>query len=172
MASPYVLSHTVLDTNGVKTSVPAYFVPTTPSTVTVANLLTNWTDLGTALDNVTNGQIIGGRITIPVTPDSGWKSAPVDENDVSDVAVLNFNNAVTRYAMEYLIPALLNAYIINGKVDLTNTALLALISFLTAPATAGAFANTAGQDLTSLRDAFQADRKHRRQLRNKSIATP
>lgn len=172
MASPYVLSHTVLDANGVKTSVPAYFVPTTPSTVTVANLLTNWTDLGTALDNVTNGQIIGGRITIPVNPDAGWKSAPVDENDVSDVAVLNFNNAVTRYAMEYFIPALLNAYITGGKIDLTNTALLALISFLTAPATAGAFSNTAGQDLTSLRDAFQADRKHRKQLRNKSIATP
>lgn len=172
MASPYVLSHTVMDSNGVKTSVPAYFVPTTPSTVTVANLLTNWTDLGTALDNVTNGQIIGGRITIPVNPDGGWKSAPVEENDVSDVAVLNFNNAITRYAMEYFIPALVNAMLTGGKIDLTNTALLALISFLTAPATAGAFSNTAGQDLTSLRDAFQADRKHRKQLRNKSIATP
>lgn len=172
MASPYVLSHTLLDTNGVKTSVPAYFVPTTPSTVTVANLITNWTALGTALDATTNAQIIGGRIQIPVTPDGGWKSAPVEENDVSDVAVLNFNNAITRYAMEYLIPALVEAMLTGGKIDLTNTALQALITVLIGAGTAGAFSNTAGQDLTSLRDAFQADRKHRKQLRNKSIATP
>lgn len=172
MASPYVLSHTVLDSNGVKTSTPAYFVPTTPSTITVANLITNWTNLGTALDDVSNGQIIGGRITIPVEPDGGWKSAPVEENDVSDVIVTNFNNAITRYAAEYLIPAFVEAILTGGKVDLTNTALVALISELTAAAVAGAFSNSAGQDLTSLRDAFQADRKHRRQLRNKSIATP
>lgn len=172
MASPYVLSHTVLDSNGVKTSVPAYFVPTTPSTITVANLLTNWVDLGTALDNVSNGQIIGGRITIPATPDGGWKSSPVDENDVSDNIIVNLNNAVTKYAIAYAIPAFVQAILTGGKVDLTNTALVSLISELTAAAVAGAFSNEAGQDLTSLRDAFQADRKHRRQLRNKSIATP
>lgn len=172
MASPIVMSHTLLDSNGVKTANPAYFVPTTPSTVTLANLVTNWTGLGTALDDVTNGQIIGGRITIPMIPDGGWKSAPVDENDVSDVININFNNAITRYAMEYLIPAFVQAILSGGKVDLANTALVSLISFLTAPATAGAFSNTAGQDLTSLRDAFQTDRKHRRQLRNKSISTP
>jgi len=172
VASPYVLSHTVLDSNGVKTSVPAYFVPTTPSTVTVANLITNWTNLGTALDNVSNGAIIGGRITIPVTPDGGWKTTPVEENDVSDVIVTNFNNTITRYAAEYIIPAFVEAILSGGKVDLTNTALVALISELTAAAVAGAFSNNAGQDLSSLRDAFQADRKHRRQLRNKSISTP
>jgi len=172
MASPYVLSHTLLDSNGVKTAVPAYFVPTTPSTVTVANLLTNWLDLGTNLDAVSNGQIIGGRIQIPCTPDAGWKSVPVEENDVSDVIVMNFNNATTKYAMEYLIPAFLETLVPGGKVNLLDTALTALYSFLISAATAGAFSNTAGQDLSSLRDAFQADRKHRRQLRNKSIATP
>jgi hypothetical protein len=172
MASPFVMSYTLLDSNGVKTSTPAYFVPTTPSTVTVANLITNWTNLGTALDDVTNGQIVGGRISIPVAPDGGWKSAPVEENDVSDVIVTNFNNGITRYAMEFIIPAFVEAILTGGKVDLTNTALVALISELTAAAVAGAFSNTAGQDLTSLRDAFQADRKHRRQLRNKSISTP
>lgn len=172
MASPIVMSHTLLDSNGVKVSTPAYFVPTTPSTVTVANLLTNWTGLGTALDNATNAQIIGGRITIPVAPDGGWKSAPVDENDVSDVVNINFNNAATRYAMEYLLPAFVQAMITGGKVDLANTALQALITVLIGAGTAGSFSNTAGQDLTALRDAFQTDRKHRRQLRNKSIATP
>lgn len=172
MASPYVMSHTLLDSNGVKTSTPAYFVPTTPSTVTVANLITNWVALGTDLDAVTNAQIIGGSIKIPCTPDGGWKSAPVDENDVSDVIVMNFNNGVTKYAMEYLIPAFLESLVPGGKVDLLDTALTSLYSFLISAATAGSFSNTAGQDLSSLRDAFQADRKHRRQLYRKSISTP
>jgi len=88
------------------------------------------------------------------------------------VIVTNYNNGITRYAMEFIIPAFVQAILSGGKVDLTNTALVALISELTAAAVAGAFSNTAGQDLTSLRDAFQADRKHRRQLRNKSISTP
>jgi hypothetical protein len=85
---------------------------------------------------------------------------------------INFNNAITRYAMEYLLPAFVEAMITGGKVDLTNTALVALIDVLVNAGTAGAFSNTAGQDLTALRDAFQTDRKHRRQLRNKSISTP
>jgi len=172
MANPYVLSHTLLDANGVKTSTPAYFVPTTPSTITVANLVTNWAALGDVLDDASNAQIIGGRISIPMDPVGGWKTAPVDENDVSDVIVSNFNNAATRYAMEYLIPAFIQAAITGGKVDLTNAALAALFAVLTSAGTGGAFSNTAGQDLTGLRDAFQADRKHRRQLRNKSIAMP
>jgi len=172
MASPYVFSYTLLDANGVKASTPAYYVPTTPSTVTVANLLTDWTGLGDTIDDGSNAQILGGRISIPVLPAGGWKDAPVDENDVSDVINLNFNNAVTRYAMEFLLPAFLQSMISNGKVDLTNAALSALYAFLVSGAATGSFTNTAGQDLNALRDAFQADRKHRRQLRNKSIATP
>lgn len=172
MASPYVLSYTMLDSNGVKVSTPAYFMPTTPSTVTVANLLTNWIGLGTTIDDGSNAQILGGRISIPVLPDAGWKSAPVDENDASDVINLNFNNAVTRYAMEFLLPAFLQSMLTNGKVDLADAALSALYAFIISGGTAGSFTNTAGQDLNGLRDAFQTDRKHRRQLRNKSISTP
>lgn len=173
MANPYVFSYTLLDANGVKTSTPAYFVPTTPTTVTVAQLITDWSGLGDALNDATNAQIVDGRILLPMeVTGHGWKSAPVDENDVSDVINLNFNNAATRYVMEFLLPQFLQAMIVNGKVDLTNVALAALIDFLVSGAANGAFSNTAGQDLTSLRDAFQADRKHRRQLRNKSIATP
>ena len=172
MANPYVMSYTLLDANGVKTSTPGYYVPTTPSTVTVAQLITDWAGLGDVLDDATNAQILGGRLLIPLAAQGGWKTAPVAENDVSDVININFNNAATRYAMEFLLPNFLQAMLTNGKVDLTNVALTALIDFLVSGAANGAFSNTAGQDLTSLRDAFQTDRKHRRQLRNKSIATP
>lgn len=172
MANPYVMSYTLLDANGVKVSTPAYYIPTTPSTITVANAIVDWAALGDLIDDATNAQILGGRISFPLPAQGGWKSAPVDENDVSDVIVGNFNNTVTRYAMEFLLPAFLQSFIVNGKVDLTAAALDALFDFLIAGGASGAFTNTASQDLNSLRDAFQADRKHRRQLRNKSVATP
>lgn len=172
MANPQVFSYTLLDANGVKASTQAYYIPTAPSTITVANAITDWASLGDLLDDATNAQILGGRISFPVPAQGGWKSAPVDENDVSDVIVANFNNAVTRYAMEFLLPNFLQSMIVNGKVDLTNAALSALLDFIVTGGASGAFTNTASQDLNSLRDAFQADRKHRRQLRSKSIATP
>jgi hypothetical protein len=173
MANPLVYSFTLLDANGVKASTPAYYVPTAPSTITMANLVTDWAGLGDVLDDATNAQIVDGRILLPMSVTGhGWKTAPVAENDVSDVININFNNAATRYAMEFLLPNFLQAMLTNGKVDLTNVALTALINFLVSGAANGAFSNTAGQDLTALRDAFQTDRKHRRQLRNKSIATP
>jgi hypothetical protein len=169
MADPYVMSFTILDTNGVKTSTPAYYAPTTPSTVTVANLIADWTGLGDALDPATNGQIVGGRILIPVEPAGGWKSAPVEENDTSDQIILNFRNAATRYAMEFALPVFLNAMLTGGKVDLSNALLTALYEFIVSGALHGSFSNTAGQDLTALRDAFQTDRKSRK-LRTKSLA--
>ena len=170
MADPYVMSFTLQDTNGIKTAVPAYYVPTTPSTVTVANLIAEWTGLGDQIDPATNAQIVGGRILLPMTPSGSWKSAPVEENDVSDVIVLNFRNAATRYAMEFLLPALLNDMLVNGKVDLTNSVLASLYNFIISGALHGSFTNTAGQDLTALRDAFQTDRKSRK-LRQRSLAT-
>lgn len=172
MANPYVFSYTLLDANGVKASTQAYYMPTAPSTISVANAIVDWAALGDLIDDASNAQILGGRISFPIGAQGGWKAAPVDENDVSDVIVANFNNSVTRYAMEFLLPAFLQAMIVNGKVDLTNVALDALLDFLVAGGASGAFSNTASQDLNSVRDAFQADRKHRRQLRNKSIATP
>jgi hypothetical protein len=171
MANPFVFSHTLLDANGIKTPVPSYFTPTTPSTVTVASLIVDWAGLGDVLDDATNAQIIGGKITIPIGAQGGWKTAPVDENDNSDVIVMNFNKNANRYAMEYLLPSFLQAMLINGKVDLANVALTALYDYLVATATAGQFTDTGGLDLVSLRDAFQTDRKSRK-LRTKSIATP
>lgn len=171
MTNPLVFSHTLLDANGIKTAVPAYFTPTAPSTVTLASLIVDWAGLGDVLDDASNAQIIGGKITVPIGPQGGWKTAPVAENDNSDVIVLNFNKNANRYAMEYLLPTFLQAMLTNGNVDLTNVALTALYDYLVGPATVGNFTDTGGIDLISLRDAFQTDRKSRK-LRSKSIATP
>lgn len=171
MANPWVFSYTLLDANGIKTSTPAYYTPTTPASITAASAIVDWAGLGDVLDDATNAQILGGKITIPVGAQGGWKTAPVAENDNSDVIVLNFNKQANRYAMEFLLPNFLQAMLSGGKVDLANAALEALYDYLVATATAGAFTDTAGLDLISLRDAFQTDRKSRK-LRTKSISNP
>jgi hypothetical protein len=171
MANPWVFSYTLLDSNGIKTSTPAYYTPSTPGTITAAAAIVDWAGLGDVLDDATNAQILGGKITIPIGAQGGWKTAPVEENDNSDVIVLNFNKQANRYAMEFLLPDFLQAMISGGNVDLGNVALTALYNYLINTATAGFFSDTGGLDLVSLRDAFQTDRKSRK-LRTKSIATP
>jgi len=171
MASPYVLSYTLQDTNGVKTSTPLLYKPTNAAVLTLEGLIADWVAVGNALDDATNAEIIGGRVTVPLAKAVGWKSAAVDENDVSDVINLNFNNTVTRYVTEFILPQFMQAMISGGKVDLTDVALSALVTALTSGMTGGAMVDRGGNPISALRDAFQADRKHRRQLRNRSIVT-
>jgi len=172
MASPAIMSYTLLDTNGVKASTPLY-IPFGGS-LTVTQLLAAFVTAGNLLDPVTNAQIIGGQITLPCVVDGGWKTAPVEGNDVSDVVSLNFNNAVTRYVFPFLVPNILPALVAGGRVDIADADLAALIAWIGAGNASPTYApsNSAGQDLTSLRDAFQADRKHRRQLSSTSRTIP
>jgi hypothetical protein len=172
MASPYVLSYTLLDANQVKTSTPLLYKPDNAAVLTLEGLIADWVAVGNTLDDATNAQIVGGRVTLPLSAAIGWKTAPVDENDVSDVINLNFNNGVTRYVTEFILPQFLQAMVTGGKVDLANVALAALVTALTSGLTGGAMVDRGGNAITDLRDAFQADRKHRRQLRNRSLATP
>lgn len=140
---------------------------------TVDALIGNWLALGGALDDVTNAQIVGGEIRIPLLADGGWKASPVDENDNSDVIVLNLKNGATRYVQEFIVPAFLQSILTGGgQIDLANVALTALINLLTGSFTNGSYVNTAGQDLTALSDAFQSDRKHRKQIVSRSKVYP
>lgn len=170
MASPYVFSYTFLDTNGVKASVAYYYVPTAPTTVTVAQVTADWHSLGGLLDAASNAKLIEGKITLPEPHDAAWKASPVEENDVSDVITINYGNAVTRYAFGGLIPNLKNDELVDGRVDLTNADIAAVSGFVQDGAANGNMTNEAGQDLTTVNDGFQADRKHRRQLRARSLA--
>lgn len=173
MATPTIFSFSLRDANGVVTSSRAY-VGYNGAVETVNALIGNWLEMGGALDHASNAQIVAGAITIPVEPDGTWKTAPVDENDVSDVIVLNLKNASTRYVQEFVLPNFKNAQITGGKVDLTQTDLAALIALLdnSAGMTSADALNTAGQTLTALNDAFQADRKHRKQLQRLSKSFP
>ena len=171
MASPYVFSYTFLDVNSVKAAIAYYYYPTAPTTVKVADVVTDWVSLGTALDNASNGRILGGRILLPQAADGGWKDTPVAENDLSDVIIVNMNVDASRYPWAAEVPNLKDAELSGGRVNLTQADILALTALLASGGASGAFTNTANQQLAGVRDAFQADRKHRKQLRARSFVT-
>lgn len=163
MATPTIFSFTLQDTNGIKATTRAY-VGYDGAVETVNALEGSWAELGGAIDDASNAQIVGGGILIPAAPDGGWKSAPVAGTDVSDVIVMNMITAATKYALGIDLPAFLPAMLIGGKVDPTNALLAALFHILdnTVGGTSIDYLNTAGQTLTALRDTFQSDRKSRR----------
>lgn len=160
MATPTIFSLTMLDTNGVKTTTRAY-TTYTGATETVDALIGSWLEFGGLVDDASNSQITGGAITIPVDPDAGWKAAPVEETDNSDVIVLNFKTAATKYVQEFVLPGFLSAMLSGGNVDLAQAALAALIALLNNTAGGGTvdYSNMAGQAFTTLVDGFQTERK-------------
>lgn len=172
MADPTILGYTLRDANGVTSSTRAYAIYNA-TTTTVESMIGNWLALGAVIDGATNAEITGGQVLIPLKPDAAWKAAPVDENDVADVITLNYANDITSKLWGFLLPNFKQAMITaGGQVDLSNLALDALIDFIAANFSTGQFANAHGQNLTDLVNAFQSDRKHRRQIVSRSKVFP
>jgi len=172
MADPTIASFTLRDTNGVKTSTRLYAIYNA-TTKTVESLINDWLAAGAVLDDATNAEIIGGNLSIPLKPDAAWKTAPVEENDVSDVITLNFGNDITSKVWGFELPNIKDSMITaGGQVDLTQADLVALIAYIEALFTGGQWSNANGQNLTDLVNAFQSDRKHRQQIVSRSKVFP
>lgn len=172
MADPTIFSFTLRDTNGVSTSTRAYAIYN-GATTTVNSLIGIWLALGGLIDDASNAQIIAGGVDIPLIPDATWKTAPVEENDVSDVITLNYGNDITSKLWGFLLPNFKDSMITTGgQVDLTQADLAALITGLETTFATGQYSNANGQNLTDLVNAFQSDRKHRRQIVSRSKVFP
>lgn len=168
MAIPTVMSYTTLDGNGVKASAPFYVIM--DDAITQAEIEAAWVELGDLYDAVTGGVIIGGSSTLKFRPDAGWKTSIVAGSDNSDVLELNYSNPTTLTKFGVIVAMLRTALVSDGRPIIATGAIAALSDYLLAAHTMPTFdyTNTAGQDLLALVDAFQGDRKHRRQLKANS----
>lgn len=167
VATPTVLSYTTLDGNGVKASMP-FYASYNGALETVDALVGEWLAYGALLDAVTGGVIIKGSITIPLAPDASWKDTIVAGSDNSDVLGLNYNNDDNIDGFLNTVNMLRTALVAAGRPITGSGAIAALIAATTGGFTNGFFVNKSGSNLVSLREAFQADRKHRKQLKAKS----
>lgn len=130
------------------------------TTETVDALIGEWALLGNLIDEVTDAEIIGGQILIPLEPDAGFKTAPIEGSNANQVMVLDFENDFNQYLTPINIPAYkesqLNA---SGTPNLAATALAALIAAIITD-TGTAFVNSRDlHDLDAIRKAFLTVRK-------------
>lgn len=168
MADPTVLSYTLLDGLNVKATNVAY-IDYDGALETVNALAGEWLAYGGLLDALTQSQILKGSIKIPQAADSSWKTAPVvkSDNALGIVADYSTSGSQKRFGVLFSNPHP-GAIGTDGKVNLSDTALAAIIAALTAAFTNGNFANNVGQGLATFRDAFLNTRKHRKQLDRQS----
>lgn len=167
-----VLSYTTKDANNVKASAPFYV--TFDDAVTVAELNDVWVEFGALYEAVTGGVIIGGGVGFTYAPDGAWKDTPVAGSDNSDVLNLNYSNATTLYKFGLLVNMLRTSLISGGRPIIASGAIKDLSDYILASHAAPTFTftDTGVHDLSALVDAFQSDRKHRRQLKANSTVAP
>lgn len=161
MADPTSFSWRTLDRVG-SIATPQVYAAYDGSTETVDSLIGRWTATGALLDAATSSQIVSGAITIPLQPDGGWKTSPASSgNKNQDVINLNFENDANIYATEFLLSAYLDAMVANGKINLAQTNLAALIADIVLHGVGHTvFYNSRDfQQLQSVRDAFLTSRK-------------
>jgi len=164
MADPTIFSYSLLDDTGWKntTSIPVAY---DGATETIDALVGAWLSYGGLLNAITDAEITGGAITIPLIKDGSWKATPAEGNNCNQVMNLNFNNDFNSYATSILVPAYKeNTLTPAGDPDLADTALAAFISAIIGGYLTEVFPNSLSlHDLNALRDAFLTVRKVRNQ---------
>ena len=161
-------SATVKDGLGTKGTAVAYLAPV--DSTTLATLVTDLATWLADLDAVTDGVIIGNRIELtPALPGGlgtvGGKGAAFVASRIEQTGILNLSNATTQHRSGFAIPAVIDAAIVSGKLDLTNAAIAAMIALLTG----GTYTNSAAQALVALIDAVLSFRRKQRQLGRSSF---
>ena len=176
MADPTIMSFSLEDDEGLKNSTD-FYISYDGDTLLVQNLVDAWIHYGSLLDAVTDAQIVGGSVTIPLVPDPGFKDAPISPgNNVNQVMNLNFGNDFNSYRTSILIPSYRESVLTPELVpDLADTALAAWITAMIdgySLLTNVTFPNSRDlHDLNRLIDAFLTVRKVRNQKRH-TIVSP
>lgn len=164
MADPTIFSYSLLDDTGWK-NLCNFPVAYDGATETVDALIGAWLSYGNLLNAITDAEIVGGSMLIPLIKDGSWKATPAEGNNCNQVMNLNFNNDYNSYATSILIPAYKeNTLTPAGDPDLADTALAAFITAILTGYANEVFPNSNSlHDLNALRDAFLTVRKVRNQ---------
>lgn len=172
MATPTTLSYTVQDNDGVKAT-SLWYVSYNGAVETVDALIGVWLELGALIDAVTGARILNGSISIPLARDAAWKASPIVGQSVSDTLNLTFSNDDTIYNDTFVVPAVRDTLISDGRPILASGgAIDNLADAVAGSFTNGFYVNANGSDLIALVKAFQGVRKHRRQLTAVSTTRP
>lgn len=168
MADPTVFDYLIQDDQGL-TSRHASYWAYDGATETVDAMIGNWLEVGGLLDACIDGQILNGRITIPLSPDGTWKTSPVVGNNVNQVMALSFENDFNRFLTTLLLPSYKESLLSADKrPNPAATALAAFIARMIDDTGVTAFGNSRDlHQLDALAQAYLSVRK----VRNQRVGT-
>lgn len=163
MADPTIFDYQILDDQGLTTR-SAFYGAYNGATATVNSLIGSWEQAGALIESCIDGQIVEGRITIPLMPNAAWKDVPTVGSNANQVMVLNFRNDFNRYVTELLLPTYKEILLTpTRQIDLADPGLAALIDFMV-DGDVDFFPNSRDlHDLNGLKDAFLTTRRARNQ---------
>lgn len=170
MPSPSIFSYTLQDDSGSKKSVAVYFGGDF-AVLTGDGITGAWAALGAQLDDLTDAQIIGGEVRIPLQADGSWKTAPVTDARLTTTGSFNFFNEDNTKRSEIAIPAIAAAIVTAGRIILSNAAVAAFVTEITGGFPSGQYNNAFGQVLNALADTFLTSRKQSG-LKNRTLTIP
>jgi hypothetical protein len=163
-----LVSTQVTDALGVTATVDQFV--TFPDTLTAADLQTWSNAYILKLDPITDGQITLQKISLVMAlPGSGIKTSPNATAEVERTGLLNMSQTGSRYKFGVDIPAIAEAVISNGKINLTNSDVQAFIGIMTTVTNSVTVVSKFLNALRGLVDALLTFRKHRKALNRRSF---
>jgi hypothetical protein len=142
-----------------------------PDTATLAQAVSGLGVWAAAMDGVTDGAFRQVWATIQPALPGGLKAASGATwaaSDITKTGIIDFSATGTARRWGQAIPTLAAAVIVNGKIDVTNAAIIALVDLLTNPT--GFFTNADQQSLEAALDALISFRQYLiRRLRSRDL---
>lgn len=151
-----------IDSEGVPAS--THLPVLSDNTKTLAAIAADVGTIATALAALSEDGLTEVKYTLVV---DSTRTTPTADSDSQEGLLINYNVQNTKYPQEVWVPALIDALTVNGKIDLSNAALLAFTNAYTALTTTFG-CNGSSLIITTLRDAAEAFRKLRRLATKKS----
>jgi len=156
--------HTInfLDDKGSRASLPIY--AHIDDSATLPLLLAGMSAMASAVDKVTEAQILSHSITLLGVNPVGLKAAPVANSDVEEGALFSYSlNGLPNKSWGYEIPAFVQGYFIDKEVNLTEQDVIDMITQFTAAGTFNVKNNVWSNSLLApVRKAYKTFRKRSR----------
>lgn len=141
-------------------------------TVTLATLSSTLASYQALYDAVTGAQLTKNQVHITIPLTGGLKSSPVDGDENEMTGLFNFSMTGSTYKNGIDVPGIKNLLITNGKIDLSNAAITAWVTWLTTAHTSIQAVSKFVLTLVGLLDALISFRKHRKAESRRSLETP
>lgn len=163
-----IVSWNIFDDLGV--SVPYDQFVSLDDSKTLAAILTEVDSLAALVDPITDGASLQGHLTVRF-PSTNFKIVPNTGKAVDTTGLFTFNQANTVYKASLDVPAIADAVITNGKIDLTNADVAAYVDWFASAHNGVRGVSKFGNIFSGNIGSIITTRKHRRALTRKSAST-